>query len=68
MAENIIKSRIMLKYDTLANWTTSNLVLKKGEVAIAEVASGTSDSGLTPPAIGIKVGDGTKTFAQLGWI
>ena len=68
MAENIIKSRIMLKYDTLANWTTSNLVLKKGEVAIAEVASGTSDSGLTPPAIGIKVGDGTKTFSQLGWI
>ena len=68
MAENIIKSRIMLKYDTLANWNLSSLILKKGEVAIAEVPSEASDSGLTPPAIGIKVGDGTKTFAQLGWI
>lgn len=68
MAENIIKSRVMLKYDTLVNWNSSNLVLKKGEVAIAEVPSATSDSGLTPPAIGIKVGDGTKTFSQLGWI
>ena len=68
MAENIIKSRIMLKYDTLTNWTSSTLVLKKGEVAIAEVASDASNSGLTPPAIGIKVGDGTKTFSQLGWI
>ena len=63
MAENIIKSRVMLKYDTLVNWNSSNLVLKKGEVAIAEVPSATSDSGLTPPAIGIKVGDGTKTFS-----
>ena len=68
MAENIIKSRVMLKYDTLANWNSSNLTLKKGEVAIAEVPNNTSNSGLTPPAIGIKVGDGTKTFSQLGWI
>ena len=68
MAENVIKSRIMLKYDTLSNWTSSTLVLKQGEVAIAEVPSNTNGSGLTPPAIGIKVGDGTKTFSQLGWI
>ena len=68
MAENVIKSRIMLKYDTLGNWTSSTLVLKQGEMAIAEVPSNASSSGLTPPAIGIKVGDGTKTFSQLGWI
>ena len=66
--ENIIKSRIQLKYDTLTNWTASSLVLKKGEVAIAEIPSDASNSGLTPPAIGMKVGDGTKTFAQLPWI
>lgn len=66
--ENILKSRIQLKYDTLTNWNSSNLVLKKGEVAIAEVPSAASNSGLTPPAIGIKVGDGQKTFIQLPWI
>ena len=68
MAENTILGRIQLKYDTLANWNSSNLVLKAGEVAIAEVPSNASDSGLTPPAIGMKVGDGSHTFAQLAWI
>jgi hypothetical protein len=52
----------------LANWNSSSLVLKLGEIAIAEVPNGTSDSGLTPPAIGIKVGDGTHTFSNLPWI
>lgn len=66
--ENVIKSRIQLKYDTLTNWNSSNLVLKKGEVAIAEIPSNAENSGLTPPAIGMKVGDGTKTFIQLPWI
>ena len=68
MAENTILGRIQLKYDTLANWNSSSLVLKRGEIAIAEVASGASNSGLTPPAIGIKVGDGSSTFANLPWI
>lgn len=66
--ENVLKTRIQLKYDTLANWNSSTLVLKQGELAIAEVPSSASNSGLTPPAIGIKVGDGTKTFIQLPWI
>lgn len=68
MAEKTLNTRIMLKKDTLANWMSSSLILKNGEIAIAEIPSGASDSGLTPPAIGIKVGDGEKTFAQLGWI
>lgn len=68
MAEKILNTRIALKYDTLANWMSSSLVLKTGEIAIAEIPSGSSNSGLTPPAIGIKVGDGSKTFSQLGWI
>lgn len=40
----------------------------KGELAIAEVPSSASESGLTPPAIGIKVGDGIRTFVNLPWI
>lgn len=68
MAENTIRTRIQLKYDTIANWNTSQLILKQGEVAIAEIPTETSNSGLTPPAIGIKVGDGTSTFSQLNWI
>jgi hypothetical protein len=68
MAENVLMTRIQLKYDLLANWNASSLILKKGELAIAEVPSQSSNSGLTPPAIGIKVGDGLKTFIQLPWI
>lgn len=68
MAEKILNTRVALKYDLFTNWQTSSLVLKKGEIAIAEIPGSASGSGLTPPAIGIKVGDGEKTFAQLGWI
>lgn len=68
MAENTILGRIQLKYDTLANWNSSSLVLKTGEIAIAEVPNNAENSGLTPPAIGIKVGDGVHTFANLAWI
>jgi len=53
MAEKILNTRIALKYDTLANWMSSSLILKTGEIAVAEIPSGASDSGLTPPAIGI---------------
>lgn len=65
---NSILTRIQLKYDTLAHWNASTFKPLKGEVCIAEIPTGTSDSGLTPPAIGIKVGDGTHTFSQLPWI
>lgn len=37
MANTTIKTRILLRNDTLANWTKSDLVLAKGEVAIATV-------------------------------
>lgn len=68
MAEKIINTRVQLKYDTLTNWLASSVILKAGEVAIATIATTNSDSGLTPPAIGIKVGDGNHTFADLNWI
>lgn len=68
MAEKIINTRVQLKYDTLTNWLASSVILKAGEVAIATIATTNNNSGLTPPAIGIKVGDGKNTFANLNWI
>lgn len=51
MANTTIKTRILLRNDTLANWTSSNLVLAKGEVAIA-----TLDGGALAE---VRVGNGT---------
>ena len=70
MADKTLKTRIKLKYDTLANWqgAGSGVVLLKGEVAVCEVPTGGSLEQVTPPAILFKVGDGVKTFAQLPWV
>lgn len=68
MAEKVLNTRFQLKYDTLANWTKNNPILKAGEVGIATIPTGTSGSGLTPPAVGIKVGDGSTAFNSLNWI
>lgn len=72
MATNTIQTRIQLKYDTLSNWLTSstnNFKPLKGEVCIAEIPTGDSNSNhLSPPAIGIKIGDGSHTFLDLPWI
>lgn len=74
---NQIKTRILNKFDLLSNYNNAtNFYPLKGEICIAEIPSSASNSGLTPPAIGIKVGtwtgsetDGSKkTFAQLPWI
>ena len=68
MSTNTINTRIQLKYDTFSNWLTSQFIPLKGEVCIAEIPRATTDTGLTPPSIGIKIGDGQKTFNQLNWI
>ena len=68
MAEKVLNTRFQLKYDTLTNWLSANPILKAGEVGIATIKTTESASGLTPPAIGIKVGDGTSTFSALNWI
>lgn len=64
MAEKTINTRILLKYDTYANWTTNNPVLKAGEVAIASVPSN-QDGVQNAPSILIKVGDGTSDYKTL---
>lgn len=70
MAEKLLNARIVLKYDTLANWNKSAVVLKAGEMAIATIDNpqgGTFDASKVP-VVGIKIGDGTHTFTQLNWI
>lgn len=66
MATNF-NTRIKLKYDTYANWTSANPILLKGELAIVEVPA-ESGTGLNEPAYLLKVGDGVKNFAALDWI
>lgn len=67
MAEKTLNTRIQLKYDTYANWTSNNPILKKGELAIV-VVPGSTGAVANEPTILAKVGDGTSTFNQLGWI
>lgn len=67
MAEKTLKTRIQLKYDEYANWAKNDPVLKKGEMAVTVIPTGTSVEQTTPPAIMFKVGDGTKKFSALPW-
>lgn len=64
MADKILKTRILLKHATLDEWNNSSLILKKGEVAFATVPT---VEGSTLEPVMFKVGDGSKTFAQLDW-
>lgn len=63
-----INARFGHKIDTYSNWMGSDLVLLNGEFAIATIPEQTTESGLIPPAIGVKVGDGTHKFSELAWI
>lgn len=67
MANQTLKTRIRLKYDTLQNWTTNNPVLLAGEVAVVAIPanSETTVQQVTKPAIVFKVGDGTTAFNSL---
>lgn len=68
MAEKTIKTRLKLKYDTLANWKLvgDTFVPLKGEVCFVEVADN-ADPIHNAPSILFKVGDGTSTFNALNW-
>lgn len=70
MAEKIINTRILLKYDTYANWTTNNPVLKPGEFAVATIATGNTQevNSVTVPQVLIKVGDGTTAYNALPFV
>lgn len=74
MAEHQIEARILLRYDTLENWNKSTVILKQGEAAVAVVPREYSitESNIrpenTPPAVGIKIGDGYHYFPELPWL
>jgi hypothetical protein len=75
MAENILKTRVLLKYDTLANWQADAnkvRVLKAGEVGLVHIPEGTTTTAdgkkvTTAPTVLFKVGDGTTQFHALPW-
>ena len=71
MAEKILNTRILLKYDTLENWNKSTGILRAGEVAIATVPAGSTGEqvgSVATPQVLVKVGDGKNTFANLPYI
>ena len=74
MAEHTIETRILLRYDTLDHWMNSTVILKQGEAAIAASTFDYTIEGTnhrpehTPPAIGIKIGDGYHYFSELPWV
>lgn len=69
---NEIKTRILLRYDSLTNWTATDPVLKTGEIALVttgpakDTGAVTPDSGKQHPLL-MKVGDGTHKFSELTW-
>lgn len=69
---NTLKTRILNKYDLLANY--SNFTPLKGEVCVAVIGEETTtNKGLNgdvtkKPIVGIKVGDGQTAFNDLPWI
>ena len=68
MANTTFNTRIQLKYDTLANWTTNKAkVLLQGEVGLCYVPAVTNGTTTTAPTVLFKVGDGTTTWENLPW-
>lgn len=66
----VLDVRILNKIDTYEQWMLSSNKLAKGEIAIATMEQEPAEgkTGLTPPAVGIRVGDGEHTFAELPWL
>ena len=64
-----LNTRIALKYDSYAAWTSNNPVLLKGEVAIATVETGDKDQSFTNlPNTVIKVGNGSAHYNDLPFL
>lgn len=71
MAEKTLNTRILLKYDSYANWTKNNPVLKTGEMAIATVANIEANKATgfqNLPNVVLKVGDGTSHYNDLKFV
>ena len=75
MARNVLETRIQLRYGTYSQWMNSNTILMLGEAAICSFPEDNTIDTLsnsvpshTPPAIGIKIGDGQHYFYELPWV
>lgn len=75
MAEKTILTRIINKNASLAEWMSSTLPLKKGEIALAYVETKQEkkeDNGNITvqyvPTYLMKIGDGSHTFKDLNWL
>ena len=67
MATKTLKTRIQLKYDTYANWTTNNPTPLSGEVCIVVVPAA-AGAVVQEPALLMKVGDGSTPFNSLNFV
>lgn len=63
----VFQTRIQLKYDTYANWSANNPILKAGEMAIATVEAG-EQSMTNLPNVVLKVGDGVSHYNDLKFV
>ena len=71
MTEKTLTTRIINKHADLTAWSTSTLVLKAGEIALASINTTKPDGqggSITVPTYLMKVGDGSKTFKDLNWL
>lgn len=74
MAENTLETRILLRYATYSQWMNSDVILMPGEAAVAAfpnkktIAGSNDEPANTPPALGIKIGDGRHYFYELPWV
>ena len=71
MTEKILNVRLINKNDTYANLQASSFVPMKGEIILAEIMTQQTDAHnnlRSVPTYCMKVGDGSKTFAQLEWL
>ncbi len=67
MSTRAFNTRVLLKYDSYANWIANNPKLMKGELAVAAIPSGNTQTvnSVTPPQLLIKVGDGEHNYSDL---
>lgn len=75
MAEHTLETRILLRYGTYSQWMNSETILKLGEAAVCAFPQNRTIEGMsnnkpdyTPPAIGIKIGNGHDYFKDLPWV
>lgn len=64
--ETTFSTRLKLKYDTYANWTSANPKLLQGEIAVVVVPA-QAGAVVQEPAVLFKVGDGTSLFNALSF-